>query len=211
MNTFDLSSLRSKGPVKAGIYAQAAIKRGYCYSQNIYPKTCYYDFLTGSLSSPCLKFCVFISNMTGLFEDVSRIIFSIIQDFYNESEPAALKTASVVSYQSFGDLLRFNPHWHCIILEGGIDENNSFHYLPIKDTLKLTEVFRQRVIKYFPFFYLSFISLKNFPIDLILTRCIVKCKYFLSKLLGTLNPSHGQNLSDLLISLNQLPLTLSMN
>jgi hypothetical protein len=43
-------------------------------------------------------------------EDVSRIIFSIIQDFYNESAPAALKTASVVSYQSFGDLLRSNPH-----------------------------------------------------------------------------------------------------
>ena len=31
MNTFDLSSLRSNRPVKAGIYAQAAIKRGCCY------------------------------------------------------------------------------------------------------------------------------------------------------------------------------------
>ena len=40
-----------------------------------------------------------------LFEDVSRIIFSIIQDFYNESAPAALKTASVVSYQLYGDLM----------------------------------------------------------------------------------------------------------
>jgi len=25
----------------------------------------------------------------------------------------ALKTASVVSYQSFGDLVRWNPHYHC--------------------------------------------------------------------------------------------------
>ena len=57
-------------------------------------------------------------------EDVSRIIFSIIQDFYNESAPAALKTASVVSYQSFGDLVRWNP-------------------------ASLTEVFRRRVIKLF--------------------------------------------------------------
>jgi len=55
-----------------------------------------------------------------LFEDVSRIIFSIIQDFYNESAPAALRTASVTSYQSFGDLLRFNPHYHCRVLEGGL-------------------------------------------------------------------------------------------
>ena len=84
-----------------------------------------------------------------LFEDVSRIIFSIIQDFYNESAPAALKTASVVSYQSFGDLLRFNPHYHCLVLEGGIDEAGSFHHIPIKDTASLTEVFRRRVIKLF--------------------------------------------------------------
>ena len=25
-------------------------------------------------------------------------------------------------------MLRFNPHWHCIILEAGIDEEGSFHY-----------------------------------------------------------------------------------
>jgi hypothetical protein len=59
-------------------------------------------------------------------EDVSRIIFSIIQDFYNESAPAALKTASVVSYQSFGDLVRWYPHYHCVVLEGVIDEEGLF-------------------------------------------------------------------------------------
>jgi len=84
-----------------------------------------------------------------LFADVSRIIFSIIQDFFNESAPAALRTASVTSYQSFGDLLRFNPHYHCLVLEGGIDEEGSFHHIPIKDTASLTEVFRRRVIKLF--------------------------------------------------------------
>ena len=84
-----------------------------------------------------------------LFEDVSRIISSIIQDFYNESAPAALKTASVVSYQSFGDLVRWNPHYHCLVLEGGIDEAGSFHHILIKDTVSLTEVFRRRVIKLF--------------------------------------------------------------
>jgi hypothetical protein len=47
-----------------------------------------------------------------LFQDVSRIIFSITQDFYNESAPAALKTASVVSYRSFGDLVRWKLRQH---------------------------------------------------------------------------------------------------
>jgi len=60
-----------------------------------------------------------------------------------------LKSAVVVSHKSYGDLIRWNPHWHCIILEGGIDKKGSFHYLPITDTSKLTELFRQRVIKYF--------------------------------------------------------------
>jgi hypothetical protein len=40
-------------------------------------------------------------------------------------------------------------HYHCLVLEGGIDERGSFHHIPIKDTSPLTEVFRQRVIKYF--------------------------------------------------------------
>ena len=46
-------------------------------------------------------------------------------------------------------MMRFNPHWHCIILEGGIDEKGSFHHIPIKDTFQLTEVFRRRVIQLF--------------------------------------------------------------
>jgi hypothetical protein len=46
-------------------------------------------------------------------------------------------------------MLRFNPHWHCIILEGGIDEEGPFHHIPIKDTSQLTGVFRRRVIKLF--------------------------------------------------------------
>jgi hypothetical protein len=81
------------------------------------------------------------------FEDVSRIIFTIIHDYYIEAVKTTVKTGSIVSYQSFGDLMRWNPHFHCIVLEGGIDEAGSFHHIPIKDTAKLTEVFRRRVIK----------------------------------------------------------------
>ena len=45
--------------------------------------------------------------------------------------------------------MRWNPHFHCIVLEGGIDEAGAFHHVPIKDTAPLTEVFRRRVIKLF--------------------------------------------------------------
>jgi hypothetical protein len=92
---------------------------------------------------------IYFKNDINLFVGISKIIFSIIQDFYNESAPAALKTAPVDSYQSFGNLVRWNPHYHCLVLEGGIDEAGSFHHIPIKDTASLTEVFRRRVLKLF--------------------------------------------------------------
>ena len=46
-------------------------------------------------------------------------------------------------------MMRHNPHWHCIILEGGIDEEDSFHHIPIQDTFQLAELFRKRVINLF--------------------------------------------------------------
>jgi len=82
-------------------------------------------------------------------EDISRIIFSIIHDYYTETVKTTVKTGVVVSYQSFGDLMRWNPHFHCIVLEEGIDEAGSFHHIPIKNTARITEVFRNRVIKLF--------------------------------------------------------------
>jgi len=82
-------------------------------------------------------------------KEVSKIIFGIVTDFYKEVTHKPLKTGLVVSHQTFSDMLRFNPHWYCIILEGGIDEEDSFHHIPIKDTSKLAEVFRRRVIKLF--------------------------------------------------------------
>ena len=45
--------------------------------------------------------------------------------------------------------MRWNPHFHCIVLEGGIDEAGSLHHIPIKNTARITEVFRNRVIKLF--------------------------------------------------------------
>jgi len=84
-----------------------------------------------------------------LLEDISKIIFSIIHDYYTETAKTTVKTGVIVSYQSFGDLMRWNPHFHCIVLEGVIDEASSFHHIPVKNTAKLAEVFRIRIMTLF--------------------------------------------------------------
>jgi hypothetical protein len=84
-----------------------------------------------------------------LFADISKLIYSILNDYYSELKNKQLKSGAVISFQTAGDILRWNAHWHCIFLEGGIDENNDFYYCPIKNLSSLTEVFRRKVIAYF--------------------------------------------------------------
>jgi len=59
------------------------------------------------------------------------------------------KTAAVSSYQSYGDMMRFNPHYHCIVLEGGIDETGSFYTYPDKRYLKAHRGFQEASDKTF--------------------------------------------------------------
>ncbi|MCX6070772.1 MAG: transposase, partial [Chloroflexi bacterium] len=51
--------------------------------------------------------------------------------------------------QPFGDSLRFNPHFHALILEGGFDSCGQFYYLPIHDTAHLAQCLRQRTVGLF--------------------------------------------------------------
>ena len=53
----------------------------------------------------------------------------------------------VIVHQTFGDLLRWNPHFHAIVLEGGFDEEGTFFYIPFSGLQSVVEVFRLRVIK----------------------------------------------------------------
>lgn len=53
------------------------------------------------------------------------------------------------AFQTYGDMLRFNLHWHCIVLEGGIDEQDRFLHVPAVDLTALCEVFRQMVMRLF--------------------------------------------------------------
>ena len=55
----------------------------------------------------------------------------------------------VIAYQTFGDMLRFNPHFHAIVLEGGFDEEGNFVFIPFSGLEKMTEYFRRKVINLF--------------------------------------------------------------
>ncbi len=46
-------------------------------------------------------------------------------------------------------MMRFNSHWHGIILEVGFDTDGRFIFIPIHALDKMAECFRRRVIRFF--------------------------------------------------------------
>ena len=77
-----------------------------------------------------------------------RLIFSLIAQFYSAAAARPI-SAAVLAYQPFGEALRFNPHFHALILEGGFDPNGQFYFLPIRDTARLAQLLRQRTVGLF--------------------------------------------------------------
>jgi hypothetical protein len=71
----------------------------------------------------------------------------LIGEFYNEAAARSLLSGMVVAHQTFGDTLRWNPHFHAIVLEGGFDNEGTFFYIPFAGLQPMVEVFRRRVIK----------------------------------------------------------------
>jgi hypothetical protein len=82
-----------------------------------------------------------------LFAEVSRLIYDILAEFYHEAAGRPVLTGMVIAHQSFGDQLRFNPHFHAIVLEGGFDDEGTFFFIPFSGLQSMVEVFRRRVIK----------------------------------------------------------------
>jgi len=84
-----------------------------------------------------------------LFSEISRLIFRMLADFYNEAAGKEIETAAVLAFQSAGDFLRFNPHFHGIVLEGGFDEQGRFIHVPLGDLSQMSEYFRRIIIDFF--------------------------------------------------------------
>ena len=92
---------------------------------------------------------VFFKHDRRLFSEVSRLLFDVIHSFYTVAAGRPIRTASVLAYQSYGDLLRFNPHSHALILEGGFDRAGRFVFIPLSDLTRMTQYLRRRVVKFF--------------------------------------------------------------
>jgi hypothetical protein len=60
---------------------------------------------------------IFFRNDRNLFADESRLIFRILKKFYKETAGKTIQTGMVISHQTFGDMLHWNPHFHCIVYD----------------------------------------------------------------------------------------------
>jgi hypothetical protein len=92
---------------------------------------------------------VFFRHDRKLFAEISKMIFAMISDFYRAVAGIEIDTGMVIAHQTFGDMLRWNPHFHAILLEGGFDEDGTFVYLPFSGLEKMTEYFRRTVLRFF--------------------------------------------------------------
>jgi hypothetical protein len=84
-----------------------------------------------------------------LFGDVSKLIFSLLSEFFSLAAGQALLCACVVSYQSFGEFARFHPHWHVLVLEGGFTKYDRFVYLPIGADDGMLKIWQAAILSFF--------------------------------------------------------------
>ena len=91
-----------------------------------------------------------------LFSEVSRLIFAILQRFYDKAAKRPVRTGMVLAYQTSGEFLRWNPcsscfagtakefargklpHFHCLVLEGGFDDRGKFVHIPLGDIQRMS-------------------------------------------------------------------------
>ncbi|MEW5813835.1 MAG: hypothetical protein AB1798_00345 [Spirochaetota bacterium] len=67
--------------------------------------------------------------------------------FYSEAVGRSVLTGMVVAHQTFEVLLRWNLHFHALVLEGGFDGKGTFFYIPFSGFQSMVEVFRRSEIK----------------------------------------------------------------
>ena len=92
---------------------------------------------------------VFFRHDRRLYGEISKLVYRIIQRFYNEAAGRRIQGAAVIAYASAGDFARFNPYLHAIFLEGGFDREGKFVHVPSLDLAKLGQYFRSSIVAYF--------------------------------------------------------------
>ena len=91
----------------------------------------------------------FFRHDKGLHGEISRLVYGLVQDFTSEAAGKSIRCAALVVFQSAGEFVRWNPHWHGLFLEGGFDRHGRFVHLSPIDLAKMSACFRQRVIAFF--------------------------------------------------------------
>jgi hypothetical protein len=73
----------------------------------------------------------------------------MVERFYTKAANRPIHTGMVLAYQTSGAFVRFNPHWHAIVVEGGFDEAGRFVHIPLGNLKRMSEYFRRVIIKFF--------------------------------------------------------------
>ena len=84
-----------------------------------------------------------------LCAEVSRLIYTIISEFYAAAAGKPLLTGVVSAFQSFGDQLRWNAHFHSLVVEGGFDQAGRFIHVPLSGLDQMTCISRARLMRQF--------------------------------------------------------------
>jgi hypothetical protein len=92
---------------------------------------------------------LFFRNNKTVLSDIARLISDMIVEYCKMLTGKDIRTGIVLAFQSYGDFLRFNPHFHSLILKGGFDEDDNLIHIPISDLEKMKKCLRKSVIKYF--------------------------------------------------------------
>ena len=92
---------------------------------------------------------VFFRHDRMLYGEISKLVYRMIQSFYNEAAGRRIRSAAVIACASVGDFARFNPHLHAIFLEGGFDRKGGFVHVPSLNLDKLSQYFRSSIIALF--------------------------------------------------------------
>ena len=73
----------------------------------------------------------------------------MIGRFYDAAAGCRVHSAAVIAYASAGEFVRFNPHLHAIVLEGGFDRTGRFLHIPRLDLTKISQYFRASMVAFF--------------------------------------------------------------
>ena len=79
---------------------------------------------------------------------LSQCFYETLKEFFREA--TADKQAvpgCIVSIQTYGDEINFQPHLHCLVTDGSISQDGIFYPISWVDTEKLMRLFRHRLLR----------------------------------------------------------------